>query len=126
MTTTSLSHTSTFMVHDTDTALAQGSGDMPVLSTPRLSALMENAAMLTVAGTLETGQTTVGGQISLTHLAPSPVGAEVAATATLTAQDGKKLTFSIEAYEGGKLIGQATHLRFIVNRERFLDKIHQQ
>ena len=115
-----LSHTSHLRVAPSDSALSQGSGDMEVLATPRMIALMENAAMLAVAPALEPGETTVGGQISITHLKPSPVGAEVSATAVLTQIDGRKLTFSLSASEGDKLIGEGTHVRFIVKREKFL------
>ena len=78
-----INHTSTLVVSEADTARAMGSGSLPVLATPRLAALMENAAFEAVAPILEVGDTTVGGEISLRHLAPSPVGAEVSATAVL-------------------------------------------
>ena len=87
-------------------------------------ALMEHAAMLTVAPSLSPGETTVGGQISITHLAPSAVGAEIAATAVLERIEGKKLTFSVSAKEGDKLIGEGTHVRFIVNKEKFISKLN--
>ncbi len=104
------------------TAERIGSGDMPVLATPAMLALMENAAMEAARPLLEEGQTTVGGQIASTHLKPSPVGAEVTATATLTAREGKKLSFRVEARMGDVLIGEGTHLRFVVEREKFLAK----
>ena len=106
-----------------DTAIAAGSGSLPVLATPRLAALMENAAMLAVVDSLGEGETTVGGQIELKHLRPSAVGAEVRATAVLLSAEGKKLSFKIEAYEGDTLIAEGTHLRFIVNAERFMSKL---
>ena len=120
---TGLSHTSSLTVSDSDTAIARGSGDMPVLATPALLALMENAAMLAVAAELPAGSTTVGGHISSSHLAPSPVGAVVSARATLEKIDGRKLFFNVIATEGDKVIGEGTHLRFIVDRERFLAKL---
>ena len=120
---TGLSHTSSLTVSDSDTAIARGSGDMPVLATPALLALMENAAMLAVAAELPEGSTTVGGHISSSHLAPSPVGAVVSARATLEKIDGRKLFFNVIAIEGDKVIGEGTHLRFIVARERFLAKL---
>lgn len=118
-----LAHTSAMVVSDADTAIALGSGDMPVLSTPALLALMENAAMLAVAPALGEGQTTVGGHIASSHLKPSKPGARVAATATLEEIDGRKLSFRVEAREGDTLIGEGTHLRFIVDRDRFLAKL---
>lgn len=117
-----LTYTSTAVVDKTNTALTLGSGDMEVLATPAMVALMENAAMNAVAPHLEYGQTTVGSQISTTHLAPSFLGATVTATATLTAVDGRKLTFSVEAHDGDTLIGTGTHIRYIVSRDRFLSK----
>lgn len=113
-------HTSTVIVNDTNTALTLGSGDMPVFATPALVALMENAAMQAVAPHLPSGSTTVGGFIETSHLAPSPIGATIQATATLTEVKGRKLTFTIEAHEGEKFVGKATHIRFIVEREKFL------
>lgn len=123
MITEGLSYTSTVIVDDTNTAQALGSGDMPVFATPALVALMENAAMQTVASLLPEGSTTVGGFIETSHLAPSRIGATIQATATLTEVKGRKLAFTIEAKEGEKNIGKATHLRFIVEREQFLSKL---
>ena len=92
-----------------------GSGNLPVLATPRLAALMENAAFEAVAPIFEVGDTTVGGEICLRHLAPSPVGAEVTATAVLERIEGRKFTFRLEARQGETLIGEGTHTRFVVN-----------
>ncbi len=115
-----LTHTSRLTVADRDTAIAHGSGDMPVLATPRMMALMENAAMLAVAPCLPEGSTTVGGRIESSHLKPSPVGAEVEATAVLDRVDGRKLYFTVTARQSdGTVIGEGTHLRFVVDRERF-------
>jgi predicted thioesterase len=120
---TGLTYTSRLTVGNENTAIALGSGDMPVLATPAMMALMENAAMLAVASELEDGDTTVGGHIESSHLRPTPVGAEVSATATLEKVEGRKLYFKIIAHQGDKIIGEGTHLRFIVNREKFLAKI---
>jgi predicted thioesterase len=98
---------------------------MEVLSTPRLVALMENAAMLAAAPSLEEGETTVGSEISVSHLSPSAIGAEVVATAVLEKVEGRKLTFSVSAREGGKIVGEGRHVRYIVNRQRFLDKLNK-
>jgi predicted thioesterase len=120
---TGLTYTSRLTVGNENTAIALGSGDMPVLATPAMMALMENAAMLAVASELEDGDTTVGGHIESSHLRPTPVGAEVSATATLEKVEGRKLYFKIIAHQGDVVIGEGTHLRFIVNREKFLAKI---
>lgn len=117
-----LSHTSQLVVTEADTAQAMGSGSLPVLATPRLAALMENAAYSAVAPILDVGETTVGGEISLRHLAPSPVGAEVSATAVLERTEGRKFYFKLEARQGETRIGEGTHTRFVVNTGRFLQK----
>ena len=118
-----LKHTSELMVTDTVTAIKMGSGDMPVLATPTMMALMENAAMLAVDDELPEGNTTVGGHIQSSHLKPSKIGDKVSATAEVTKVDGKKIEFKISAYSGDVLLGEGTHLRFIVDRERFLSKL---
>ena len=118
-----LKHQSVMRVMDGNTAEFIGSGDMAVLATPAMVALMENAAMLAVALRLEEGETTVGSMISTSHLKPSRIGATVLATAELTAVEGRKLTFKVAAYDGETLIGEGEHIRYIVNREKFLAKL---
>ena len=123
MITEGLTHTSSLNVTEAHTALAFGSGDLHVLATPAMMALMENAAMQAVASVLPEGSTTVGGHISSSHLRPTPVGATVTATAVLTEVKNRKLTFAVTAHEGDTLIGEGTHIRFIVDREQFLAAI---
>ena len=118
-----LKHTSELTVTDAVTAITIGSGDMPVLATPMMMALMENAAMLAVKDKLPEGSTTVGGHIESSHLKPSKVGDKVSAMAEVTKVDGKKIEFKVAAYSGDTLLGEGTHLRFIVDRERFLSKL---
>ena len=108
---------------DAVTAIEVGSGDMPVLATPIMMALMENAAMLAVKDELPEGCTTVGGHIESSHLRPSKIGDVVRAEAEVTKVDGKKITFKVSAYCGNTLIGEGTHLRFVVDREKFLSKL---
>jgi predicted thioesterase len=117
-----LKHTSELTVTDAVTAMAIGSGDMPVLATPMMMALMENAAMLAVKEELPEGSTTVGGHIESSHLKPSKVGDVVRATAEVTKVDVKKIEFKISAYSGDILLGEGTHLRFVVDKERFLHR----
>ena len=124
-----LTHTSTLEVTDEKTAVSLGSGDMPVLATPAMVAMMENTAMLLAQSLLTEGDTTVGSMINTTHLKPSAVDATIVVTATLTSQEGRKLDFEIEtvdASNGNIVIGQATHTRFVVGRERFLSKLYGQ
>ena len=118
-----LKHTSELIVGDAVTAIQMGSGDMPVLATPAMMALMENAAMLAVADELPEGCTTVGGHIESSHLRPSRIGDKVSATAEVTKVDGKKIEFKVVAYSGETLLGEGTHLRFIVDRERCMSKL---
>ena len=96
---------------------------MPVLATPAMMALMENAAMLAVGSLLPEGCTTVGGHIAASHLKPSKIGDTITATAVVTKVDGKRVEFKVEAYCGDTLLGEGTHLRFIIERERFLSRL---
>jgi predicted thioesterase len=118
-----LKHQSVMVVNEGNTAEFIGSGDMAVLATPAMVALMENAAMMAVALHLDEGDTTVGSMISTTHLKPSKVGRSISAIVELTEGEGRKLTFKITAYDGDTLIGEGDHIRYIVNREKFLSKL---
>ena len=118
-----LKHTSELVVTEAVTAIAAGSGDMPVLDTPMMMALMENAAMLAVKAELPEGSTTVGGHIASSHLKPSKIGDKVSAVAEVTKVDGRKIEFKVAAYSGDTLLGEGTHLRFIVDREKFMAKL---
>ena len=118
-----LTHTSSLTVNEAVTATAMGSGDMPVLATPAMMALMENAAMLAVAPHLPEGCTTVGGHITSSHLKPSKPGDTVTATATVTRVESKKIEFKVEARCGDTLLGEGSHLRFIVDREKFMSRL---
>lgn len=131
-----LKHTSELTVSEALTAIQMGAGDMPVLATPAMMALMErsssarllpegrkNAAMLAVADELPKGYTTVGGHIESSHLRPSKIGDKVSATAEVTKVEGKKIEFKVPAYSGDTLLGEGTHLRFIVDKERFMSKL---
>ena len=116
-------HTSKLTVTNAVTAIVMGSGDMPVLATPAMMALMENAAMLAIAETLPEGCTSVGGYIESSHLRPSKIGDKVTAIAEVTKVDGKKVEFKVAAYSDETLLGEGTHLRFIVDKERFMSKL---
>lgn len=118
-----LKHTSELSVSEDLTAMKIGSGDMAVLATPMMMALMENAAMLAVKKALSEGETTVGGYIESSHLKPSKIGDIVRAEAEVTKVDGKKIEFKVAAYSGETLLGEGTHLRFIVDREKFMSRL---
>ena len=107
-------------VTDADTALAFGSGDVPVLATPRLVALLEAAAVAALQGSLAAGETTVGTRVDVRHLAATPVGGSVRAEAVLTSVDGATLTFDVRARDERAEIAHGTHARALVDRERFL------
>src|SRR5512136_2893119 len=87
------------VVREVDTASHWGSGGLPVFSTPALVGLMESAAVIALYGHLPPGQTTVGGHIDVRHLAATPEGMTVRARAELTAIEGRKLTFRIQAWD---------------------------
>ncbi|MBQ5714280.1 MAG: thioesterase family protein [Bacteroidaceae bacterium] len=118
-----LKHTSEQTVSEALTAMQMGSGDLPVFATPAMMALMENAAMMAVANELPEGCTTVGGHIESSHLRPSKVGEKVSAVAEVTKVDGKKIEFKVAAYSGETLLGEGTHLRFVVDKEKFISKL---
>ena len=118
-----LKHTSELTVTEDVIAITVGSGDLPVLATPMMMALMENAAMLAVVDELPEGRTTVGGHIESSHLKPSKIGDVVRAVAEVTKVDGKKIEFKVAAYSGNTLLGEGTHLRFIVDREKFMSRL---
>ena len=118
-----LTYTATTEVSQEKSALAMGSGNLMVFATPALVALMENAAMMAVASSLPEGSTTVGGAINIQHTRPSGMGQEVSATARLVAVDGRKLSFELVAHDAWGVIGEATHVRFIVDAERFMAKV---
>jgi len=107
--------------HD-DTALAHRSGAVPVLATPRLVALCEEAAIVAVGDGLPAGQTTVGMRVQIDHLAPTSVGSSVAAEATLERVEGRRLTFTVSVSDHGGLVAAGKVTRVIVETERFLDK----
>lgn len=118
-----LRHTSELTVTETVTAINVGSGDMPVLATPMMMALMENAAMLAVKERLPEGCTTVGGHIESSHLRPSKIGDVVKAEAEVVGVEGRKIEFKVSAYSGNTLLGEGTHLRFIVDKEKFMSNL---
>ena len=118
-----LTHTSTLTVENKHLAANVGSGDLEVLATPAMMALMENAAMEAVKDALAEGQTTVGGQISSSHLRPTAPGQTVTATAVLTAVEGRKLTFKVTAHDDKGVIGEGEHIRFVVDRQKFMAKL---
>ena len=106
------------------TAKAVGSGGLEVLGTPFMMALMECAAMWCIQPQLPEGKGTVGVDIQSSHLAPTPVGMKITATAEVTAvsENGKIVTFKVQAFDEEGLIGEGVHTRAVISNERFLQK----
>lgn len=106
------------------TAIAIGSGALPVFGTPFMAAMMENAAMTCLQSGLDEGQGSVGTHLDITHDAPTPVGMKVFAEAEITAvsENGKMVTFKVSAWDEKGPIGGGTHTRAVINRDRFLSK----
>lgn len=113
------------VVTEADTATALGSGDVPVLATPRLLAWLEAATVDALDGRLGDGETSVGSRIELEHRAATAVGATVTVTADLVAVDGRLLRFSVAAQDvDGRLLATGDVTRVVVDRERFLSRLH--
>jgi len=117
-----LSATVTLVVEETDTAMAMGSGDVPVLATPRLIALAEQASVEALAEELKEGTTSVGYEVQLAHLSPTPVGGKVIAEATLESMEGRRLTFRVSVSDARGLVAAGRVTRVVVMRDRFIER----
>ncbi len=109
-------------VGEGDTAAAMGSGNVPVLATPRLVAMCEEASVASISGHLAPGETSVGHTVQLDHVAPTGVGGLVRAEATLMKVEGRRLTFNVSAYDGRGLVAVGKITRVVVRTDRFLEK----
>ena len=109
-----------YAVTDADTAVAHGSGDVPVLATPRVVALVERATCAAVVAHIPEDMTTVGTRVELDHLAPTPAGRTVTVDAVLEAVDGRRLTFGVRVSDDERPVATGTVRRVLVTRERFL------
>ena len=107
-------------VTDADTAQSVGSGDVPVLATPRVLALAEAATVVATARQMPGGMTTVGTRAEVEHRAPTPVGRMVTATATLAKVDGRKLLFEVVVRDGDDTVAEVRVERMILDRQRFI------
>jgi len=107
-------------VSDSNTAVAYGSGAVPVFATPAMIGLMEKAALSSVDPLLDSGMTTVGVRVDVRHLAATPVGMVVEAVSELVEIDGKKLKFRVEARDRVELVGSGTHERYIITEQNFM------
>jgi predicted thioesterase len=118
------SATLTFTVTADDTAAAMGSGDLPVLATPRLLAWCEATTCAVVEPELDRLRTSVGTRVQLDHVGASPVGAAVTITASVAYVDGRLVRFDVAALQAEeKLVGHGELTRVVVDRERFLLRV---
>ncbi len=118
--------TLTFDVTEADTAAAVGSGDLPVLGTPRLLAWAEAATCAALSGKLDGDSTSVGSRVTLEHRAASPVGERVDVTATLVHRDGRLVRFEVAAVDSHDvLVGHGEITRIVVHRDRFLARVRR-
>ena len=117
-----LSASVSLLVDAADTAEAMRSGDVPVLGTPRVIALAEEASVAAVQDALEPGLTTVGYEVQLAHLAPTPIGSKATAEATLESIEGRRLTFRVSVNDGRGLVAAGRITRVVVVRDRFIER----
>lgn len=110
------------VVTDADTAQALGSGDVPVLGTPRVLALVEAATVVATRDHLPGGSTTVGVRAELDHRTATPVGRKVVAEARLATVDGRRLLFDVTLRDGGQVAAEGRVERVIVDRHRFVER----
>jgi predicted thioesterase len=106
-----------------NTALKFGSGSVDVFGTPAMIALMEEASINTVDKNLPEGFATVGIELNIKHLAATPKGMNITASAELIEINGKRLVFKVEAFDEVEKIGEGTHQRYIIELEKFKSKI---
>lgn len=109
-------------VTDANTAIAAGSGTLPVFGTPFMAALMERAAVNALAPYLDAGDGSVGTRLDITHDAATPVGMSVRAEAEVTGLDRRRVVFAVRAFDEAGQIGGGVHERFVVGAEKFLAK----
>lgn len=110
------------VAHTTDhssTAIAMGSGDVAVLATPKVVALVEEAAVAALVPVLGQGETSVGTTVDIEHLAPTPLGGSVTAMATISWVDQRRIGFDVVVRDDAKVVARGTHTRVIVDRDRF-------
>lgn len=110
---------------EANSAKAAGSGLLEVYATPSMVALMEEAAWTSIAPFLGEGESSVGTLVNISHKSATPNGLTVWAESEITEVDGKRISFTVSAYDNAGLIGEGTHERFIIKADRFLEKATQ-
>jgi predicted thioesterase len=104
-------------------APAVGSGNAPVFASPSMIALMEGACVACVEHLLPADHQSLGTHLDVHHIAATPEGLTVTAKARLTAVEGRKLTFAVEAHDGVETIGKGLHTRVVVDTPRFMERL---
>lgn len=112
-------------VTENNTAIKYGSGGVAVYATPAMIGIMEGTCLAAVDPFLPEGMSTVGIHLDVKHMAATPVGMSVRATAKLIEISGKRLTFTVEAYDNKEKIGEGTHQRYIIDLAKFLQKAQE-
>lgn len=111
------------LVNETNTAKAYGSGLIDVFATPAMVGLMENTAHTSVQEFLPQGMVTVGIEINVKHIKATPLGMKVKCNSVLEKIEGKRLFFNVEAFDEVGKIGEANHIRYIVDAIKFVEKL---
>jgi fluoroacetyl-CoA thioesterase len=106
-----------------NTALKFGSGSVDVFGTPAMIALMEEASINTVDKNLPVGFATVGIELNIKHIAATPKGMNITASAELTEIDGKRLVLRVEAFDEVEKIGEGTHQRYVIELDKFKNRV---
>lgn len=109
-------------VDESHTALAMGSGELPVFATPAMIALIEETCWRSVAESLDEGSGTVGTRLDISHVSATPAGMKVWCDSELVQREGRRLEFNVEVYDEAGLVGKGTHERFIIDNARFMEK----
>jgi predicted thioesterase len=118
-----LASEATGLVDESNLATTVGSGSVAVYATPSMLALVEAASLAAIAPALQPGQSSVGIALDIRHLAATPPGQRVRARAEVTAVDGPRVTFCVQAWDEVELIGKGTHTRYVVDVVRFMQRV---
>ena len=117
--------TARMIVGTNDTAPRVGSGRIAVLATPVMINLIEEAALDAIEADLAEGQQSLGTHLDVSHVAATPTGMEVVATAEVTGIDGRRVEFSVKVVDAEELVGEGTHTRVVVTAEKFKSRIDE-
>lgn len=112
-----------YLVREEHTAKHIGSGEVEVLSTPSMILFMEHTALKCVEKYLPQNYTTVGIRVDVKHKNPAPKGGKVEVVSIIRGVEGRKIVFEVKALWKNIIVGEGIHERFIVNKEKFLEKL---